>query len=180
MNEKVIKPCFPGLFLFIAAALGVFSALLWLGKNSSWEITILAGLLFSCAVSLLLLIDHAYLTIHLRDHILHLTGYFGIRKLALHEENIKGFEIQQRLDQDIGVQNIIVLVTDKKKILFPRAAYKDHDEVYRFFDKHYKYLGIKEMKNAELAGKLFVLMSACSGIIMFMLAMVKLVKFLSE
>lgn len=172
-----IKPKTPLLSICVSAFMIVISYLLFTSKYFDYLAISVGSFSFLIAVFMLLATDHSYMGLENINSSINIKGYLGVRKLKLQMKDIKGYEIHEKLDQVRGVQNLWVLVTqDGKKILFTSAVYNNYDELINWIETNFEFLGHKKMKYSEFIGKSYVYITIVSGIIYFLLAMIKLMK----
>ncbi|WP_188462713.1 hypothetical protein [Marivirga lumbricoides] len=163
------------LWLIIIAFLSI-SIMLLLSPYflSDWKVWSMAIFLTSFALTLLWGIDFSHLNIKYDNLNIFLTGYFNGRNLKLKYSEIKGFQIEEKVDQYNGLhQEIQIVMTNGKKIYLPKIAYDDYSKVEIFCHDKFKFLGIRKMKHGEFIGKLIPVMGLVSGILFLLVSIIK-------
>lgn len=175
-----IKPNRPYIYLAIASAFLLYSFAPLFGENSNkLELILLSSIMFGFSIFLFLTTDYQFLYLSCSFNDINIKGYLGIRKIKLNAKDIKGYEIHEKLDQVAGTQNVWVLITyDGEKIVFAKAAYNNYDELVNWIETNFELLGHKKMKYSAFIGKSYIYITIISGIIYFLLALIKLMKVL--
>lgn len=99
----------------------------------------------------------------------------SIRKFDIKIEDIIGYEIQQKIDRVNGFhEEVQLVIKGKKKIILPKIAYSDYEEVKLTIASKFKFIGYTKIKYAYILARLIPLM----GIIGILAALVGIIKFM--
>lgn len=182
MEKFCIKPKFPYIFLIAILFFTTVGIILVSTKYSTFTLIIVAFVpFFSGAVMFVWLIESSYSKITGIGDFIFIDGFFGIRKIAVRKSEVKGYEIQDRLDQVNGIVLVWFLVLNSgKKVRFPPIAYSNYDEIINWLEGDFPLLERKKIKNSELHGRIFVYMSIIASILTFAVGIMKLINYLNN
>lgn len=174
---KKIKPSFPLVHLLIAMTFIGLSIMFIITPYRDTGMTIGSILFGSVGLTMLWFIDYFFMTIEMGGDKFKCRGYFLLRKYQLTIDQIKGYEIHQKVDQFNGLHEEFQIITkENNKLLFLRIVYGDYDSVISMCKSELEFLDYKELRHAKLLGRIIPIMFLMSGILAGLVGLLKLLR----
>lgn len=149
----------------------------FLNTHFGFLVSVLSVLFTSFGISFIWLIDISHLCIVRTNNGLKFIGYFHIQNRQLNINDIKGYEIYEKLDELNGEHKEIQLILkdNRKNIILPKIAYKDYDAVLSIIQESgVEFLGYNKMKYGDLAKRIMPIVYLLSGIFAALVGILKL------
>jgi len=171
-----IKPKFPTRFIEVGLIIFSLGLLQFFVDDINMIITIGSYIFIIFGLSIFWIIDYSHMSISSSSKYLNLKGYFSIRNIEIPFSEVKGYEIQEKLDEWNGHHDEVQLVLfNGEKIVIPRIAYSNYQEVTNILKEcDFEFLGYNPIKYGAIVKKIMPVVFLLSGILAAIVGILKL------